>query len=226
MFAINKRVFGFFFKVAFLFSVRKRKINTLKPSYFVPSVVGLFAGFPRHKRVIDGFVRCLMCKADNSITGRGLGNLWGHWKSAEHTRLEQKFRIMTQRPLPDKSCRPVSVEEDRRIRLARKTEPLVYLESTLSLSVEERIAMEEAAAASLARPVVSGESANYLWSSYFINCFAMVTDFRGLIQMQDRWTVTMRIEFDLAERSLTCANCQVSIFRFIPCTVSLLVVIG
>ena len=116
-------------------------------------------GFPRHKRVTDGYARCLMCKAGISIAGRGLGNLWGHWKIAEHMRLEQKFRTMTQRPLLDKSCRPVSVEEDSRIRLARMTESPVYLESTLSLSVEERIAMEEAAVAFSARPVVVVECA-------------------------------------------------------------------
>ena len=58
--------------------VRKRTINTLKPSYFISAVVGLFVGFPWHKRVADGYARCLMCKADISIAGRGLGSLREH----------------------------------------------------------------------------------------------------------------------------------------------------
>ena len=140
--------------------VRKRKINTLKPSYFVSAVVGLFVGFPRHKRVADGYARCLMCKVDISIAGRGLGILWGHWKGAEHTRLEQKFRIMTQRPLLDRSCRPVSADEDRRIRLERMVEPPVYLESELGLSVEERLAIEAAASSSDTRLELPKESAS------------------------------------------------------------------
>ena len=64
---------------------------------------------------------------------------------------------MTQLFLLDKSCRSVSLEEDRRIRLARMTKPPVYLESTLSLTVEQRIVMEEAAAASSVRPLLSVE---------------------------------------------------------------------
>ena len=123
---------------------RARKIKTLKPSYFVSGVVGTFVGFPRNKRVIDGYARCLLCRADLSIAGRGLSSLWDHWKGVEHTRLEQKYRIMTHRPLLDKSCRLVSAEEDRRIRRARLTEPPVFLESALKLTVEERIAIEEA----------------------------------------------------------------------------------
>ena len=134
--------------------VRKRRLNTLKPSYFVSNVVGLFVGFPRHKRMLDGFARCLMCRVDLSIAGRGLQNFWGHWKGAEHTRLEQKFRIMTQRPLLDKSCRPVSSEEDRRIRLERMIEPPVSLDSPISLSLEDRVALEREAEEENSRPVL------------------------------------------------------------------------
>ena len=76
------------------------------------SVVGLFVGLPRHKRVRDGLARCLMCKVNLSIAGSEVQNLWCHWKDAEHTRLEQKFRIMTHRPLLDKSCWPVSAKEE------------------------------------------------------------------------------------------------------------------
>ena len=60
------------------------------------------------------------------------------------TSLEQKYRIMVQKLLLDKSCRPVSAEEDRRIRLARMSEPPVFLESSLSLSIEKHVAIEEA----------------------------------------------------------------------------------
>ena len=51
---------------------------------------------------------------------------------------------MTHKPLLDKSCKPVSAKEDRRIRRARLTEPTVCLNSALSLTVEERVAIEEA----------------------------------------------------------------------------------
>ena len=85
---------------------RKRAIKTLKPSFFVSGVVGTFVGFPRNKHVVDGFARCRLCRVDLSIAGRGLHNLWDHWKGREHTCLEQRFRIMSNRPLLDKSCRP------------------------------------------------------------------------------------------------------------------------
>ena len=49
---------------------------------------------------------------------------------------------MTQEPLLDKSCRAVSAEEDQSIRSERMSEPPVFLESGLSLTVEERIAIE------------------------------------------------------------------------------------
>ena len=39
---------------------RKRKINTLKHAYFVSSVVSLFVGLPRHKRVVEGYAWCLL----------------------------------------------------------------------------------------------------------------------------------------------------------------------
>ena len=134
--------------------------------------------FPRNKRLIDGYARCMLCRADLSIAGRGLSSLWDHWKGVEHTRLEKKYRIMTHKPLLDKSCRPVSAEEDRRIRRARLTEPPVFLESALKLTVEERIAIEEAEAEEDARPHLQDESVNYLWLSNFVSSFLNVTLFR------------------------------------------------
>ena len=59
---------------------------------------------------------------------------------------------MTQSPLPDMSYRPVTVGEDRRIRLERMVEPPVYLESSLGLSVDERITIEEASAQAESSP--------------------------------------------------------------------------
>ena len=121
-------------------------MKTLKPAYFVSGVVGTFVGFPQHKRVFDGYAQCLLCKIDLSIAGRSLSSLWEHWRIVEHNRLEQKYRNMMQMPLLDKACRPVSAEEDRRIRRARMSEPPVFQESELSLTVDERIAIEEAEA--------------------------------------------------------------------------------
>ena len=189
---------------------RARKIKTLKPSYFVSGVVGTFVGFPRNKRVIDGYARCMLCRADLSIAGRGLSSLWDHWKGVEHTRLEQKYRIMTHRPLLDKSCRPVSAEEDRRTRRARLTEPPVFLESALKLTVEERIAIEEAEAEEGARPHLQDESVNYLWLSNFVSSFLTVTSFDGVL---DAWRDCMTNELHFECRTLTYTRCQVN-FNF------------
>ena len=190
--------------------VRARKIKTLKPSYFVSGVVGTFVGFPRNKRVIDGYARCLLCRADLSIAGRGLSSLWEHWRGVEHTRLEQKYRIMTHKPLLDKSCRPVSAEEDRRIRRARLTEPPVFLESALGLSVEERIAIEEAEAEEGARPHLQDKSVNYLWLSNFISSFLTVTSFGGVLRSLESWRDCMANELHFECRTMTYTRCQVN----------------
>ena len=192
---------------------RKRKLNTLKASYFVSGVVGLFVGFPRNKRVLDGYARCLLCKVDLSIAGRGLQNLWSHWKGAEHTRLEQKYRIMTQRPLLDKSCRPVSAEEDRRIRLERMVEPPVYLESPLGLSLSEREELERIEAEAPSRPNLAAPSTTFLWLSFFMNCFAVCTDFSAVMRLMDGWWCSLRTELSLQERALSYDKCQVLCFR-------------
>ena len=172
-------------------------------------VVGLFVGFPRNKRVIDGYARCLICKVDLSIAGRGLHNLWGHWRGAEHTRLEQKYRIMTQRPLLDKSCRPVSLAEDKRIRLERMTEPPVYLESPLGLSLSERVALEREEEESGGRPELSVASTGFLWLSFFLNCFAGGSNFAGVMRLMDGWVSSMRTELSMVDRTLDFAKCQV-----------------
>ena len=171
--------------------------------------MGLFVGFPRHKRVVDGFARCLMCKVDLSIAGRGLQNLWGHWKGAEHTRLEQKYRIMTKRPLLDKSCRPVTAAEERRIRIARMTEPPVYLESPLGLSLEARVALEQDSEADVVLPNLGTESSAYLWLCFFVNGFANVTNFQSLLRLMDGWSASMRGEVAIVDRALSYVKAQV-----------------
>ena len=190
-------------------AARTKKIKTLKPSYFVSSVVGTFVGFPRNKRVIDGYARCLLCRADLSIAGRGISSLWDHWKGVEHTRLEQKYRIMTHRPLLDKSCRPVSADEDRRIRLARSTEPPVFMETDLNLTVKERMAIEEAEATEGARPHLPDDSVGYLWLNNFISSFLVARSIEGVLYSMDSWRSCMANELHFECRTLDYARCQV-----------------
>ena len=165
-------------------------------------------GFPRHKRVVDGYARCLRCRVDLSIAGRGLCSLWDHWKGVEHTRLEQKYRIMTQKPLLDKSCRAVSAEEDRRIRRERMSKPPVYLESELSLTVDERIAIEEAEEAEGQRPPLAAGSVNYLWLSNFVKSFVNVVSFDAVLRLVDSWRDYVATELRFECRTLTYPQCQ------------------
>ena len=73
---------------------------------------------------------------------------------------------MTQKPLLNMTCRAVCAEEDWHIKRERISEPPVFLESELSLSIEERIAIEEGQ-----RPQLSAGSVNYLWLCNFVNNF-------------------------------------------------------
>ena len=196
---------------------RARKVKTLKPSYFVSGVVGTFVGFPRHKRVIDGYAQCLLCRADLSIAGRGLSSLWDYWKGVEHTRLEQKYRLMTQRPLRDKSCRPATAEEDRRIRRAQLTEPPVFLESPLGLTVDERITIEEAEAERGSKPQLPDASVSYLWLANFISSYLNVTSFVGVQGCLESWRASMANELLLECRTINYTQCQVSLFSLFFC---------
>ena len=96
-----------------------------------------------------------------------------------------RTEIPDQRPLLDKSCRPVSAEEDRRIRRARSTEPPVFLETDLNLTVEERMAIEEAEAEEGTRPHLSNGSVSYLWLINFISSFLVAKTFEGVLQSLD-----------------------------------------
>ena len=191
-----------------LVSARVKKVKTLKPSYFVSGVAGNFVGFPRHKCVIDGHARCLLSKVDLSIAGRGLSSLWVHWRGVEHTRLEQKYRIMMQMPLLDKACRPVSAEGDRRIRRARMSEPPVFLESKLSLTVDKRIAIEEAEAAAGGKPALREES---VLVCQFVSSFSFcsTTTFKDVIRIVESWRDAMNTELRVECRTLTYPRCQV-----------------
>ena len=86
------------------------------------------------------------------------------------------------------------------------------MESALGLSVDERIAIEEAAAgAETWLSLSEGRAANF-WLSHFTNAFCVVSDFCGLIQLLDRWTVCVRGELELRDQSLTYSKFQGSSF--------------
>ena len=193
---------------------RKRAIKTLKPSFFVSGVVGTFVGFPRKKRVIVGYARCRLCRVDLSIAGQGLHNLWDHWKMREHTDLAQRYRIMSNKPLLDKSCRPVSLEEDRRIRAERMSEPPIVLELEFKLTVEERMAIEIEEVTAGAKPQLSGTSAAYLWLCCFINSFVELKDFNSVTRFVGSWSGSMLGEMEFVERSLSYPKCQVKPLYF------------
>ena len=62
----------------------------------------------------------------------------------------------------------MSLEEDRRIRAERMSDPLVFLESTFNPTMEERTTIELAEADELeeaagVKPLLSESSAAYLW---------------------------------------------------------------
>ena len=114
-----------------------------------------------------------------------------------------------QMPLLDKACRPVTAEEDRRIRQDRMNEPPVYLESELSLSVDERIAIEEAEASSSERPALSVESVSFLWLGQFVSSYVNATSFGAVMRMVESWRDNMSTELRVECRSLTYPRCQV-----------------
>ena len=130
--------------------------------------------------------------------------------------LEQKYRIMMQMPLLDKGCRPVTAEEDRQIRQERMNEPPVYLESELSLSVDERIVIEEAEASSSERPVLSRESVSFLWLGQYISSFVIATSFGAVMRMVELWRDNMNAELRVECRSLTYPRYQVRMRFLLP----------
>ena len=169
-------------------------------------VVELFVGFTRHKPVVDSYARCLRCKVDISIAGRGLNNLWGHWK-ARASHLELKYRNMTQRPLLDKSCSLANVEENSRIRLERMVAPPVYVESPSGMSVDERIAIKEASAESDARPTLTAQSGAYLWLCSFVNSFTTVSTFEAVMAQLEHWAMAVQTELTFDHRLSNYEQC-------------------
>ena len=119
---------------------------------------------------------------------------------------------MSNKPLLDKSCRPVSLEEDRRIRAERMSEPPVVLETEFNLTVEERMAIELAEDCEGAKPQLSESSASYLWLGCFINSFVELADFSAVILFVKSWSASMRGEVRFVEKSLPYLKCQVILF--------------
>ena len=109
---------------------------------------------------------------------------------------------MTQRPLLDKCYRAVTAEEDQRIRRERMSEPPVFMESELSLTVEERIAIEEEEEEESQRPQLSEESTNYLWLCNFVIAFANSTSFDGVLRLVDDWCACTSAELRFESRTL------------------------
>ena len=197
------------FQYRVVFSRRKGAIKTLKPSFFVSGVVGTFVGFPKHKQVIDGYARCLLCRVDISIAGRGVHNHWDHWKGREHTRLEQKYRIIPNKPLLGMSCRSVSMAEDKRIRAERMSEPPVFPKSSLNLSIDEMTAIGLAEEAAVAKPQLTESIGASLWLCCFINCFTKVSRFDDVMSFMESWSDSMRGEMSFVSRALSFPKCQV-----------------
>ena len=118
-------------------------------------------------------------------------------------------------PLIDKASRPVKAEEDRRIRQERMTEPPVYLEWELSLTVEERIEIEESEASSAERPTLSPESVSFLWLEQFISSFVNLTSFGAVMRIVESWRDNMSAELHVQCCSLNYPRCQVRMESFV-----------
>ena len=63
----------------------------------------------------------------------------------------------------------------------------MYSELELSLTVDERIAIEEAEEAEGQRPQLAAGSVNYLWLSNFVNSFVNVASFDAVLRLVDSW---------------------------------------
>ena len=99
-------------------------------------------------------------------------------------------------------------------------EPLVYSEKRLRLSVEERVANEELAAAAANKPKLNEDSASYFWLTQVVNAFAAVSDVREVLRLVDMRSIAMQSELKFVERSLTYAKHQLSsvlVFRSYLC---------
>ena len=153
-----------------------------------------------------------MCRVDLSIAGRGLQKLWGHWngcgtyptraKVPHHDAASIVGQIVSAR-----FCRGG-------LRLDRMVEPPVYLESPISLSLEERVALKREVEEEGSRPVLPDGSAAYLWLCFFLNCFGAVTGFQSLMRLMDGCTGSLLGEMELcspkpyrSEMSGTIAFC-------------------
>ena len=82
----------------------------------------------------------------------------------------------------------------------------------MSLSVDERVAIEEAEASAGERPTLPTESAAYLWLGQFISSFCNVASFGSVMRMVESWRDGMSAELRVECRSLTYARCQVRVY--------------
>ena len=73
----------------------------------------------------------------------------------------------------------------------RMSEPPVFLESPLGLTVDERKAIEMVEAEAGERPKLCDSGESHLWLCCFINCFVAMTDFGSVIRFKDSWNDSM-----------------------------------
>ena len=183
----------------------------LKPEFFVRGVVALFVGFPHTHRIKDGYARCLLCRLDLSIADRGILSLFDHWRTEGHFAKEQKYRLMTRRPLLNKKCKEVSDKEREKIEARLASEAPVFMESPLGVDLAERLRMEDEAEQSEGRPVLSELASHRLWLATFIDNFVARKTFEGVLSALTSWAQSLRTEVEVAVLSLDYKKAQVII---------------
>ena len=191
------------------------KPKILKPEFFVRGVVALFVGFPHTHRIKDGYARCLLCRLDLSIADRGILTLFDHWRTEGHFAKEQKYRLMTRRPLLNKKCKEVSAKEREKIEAKLATEAPVFMESPLGVDLAERLQMEDDAEQAGGRPVVSELASHRLWLATFVDNFVVRCNFEGVLSAMSSWAQSMRTELDVAVLALDYKKAQVCMLRVI-----------
>ena len=183
--------------------------KTLKAEYFVKGVVGLFVGFPHKHRIMDGYARCRFCRIDLSIADRGIVQLYDHWRSGGHRAKEQKYRLMTGKPLLNKSCRPMNEKDVAIVERELMDEPPVYLESPLGVSLEERIAMEDVQSESPEQLVIPGDASKRLWLSILIDQLVGKKSIESVVRGLEMWFVSMRQELTVDVPQMSHVQTQV-----------------
>ena len=179
-------------------------------------------GFPHTHRIKDGYARCLLCRLDLSIADRGILSLFDHWRTEGHFSKEQKYRLMTRRPLLNKKCKEVSTKEKEKIESRLATEAPVFMESPLGVDLAERLRMEDEAEQAEGRPVVSELASHRLWLATFVDNFVARVNFEGVLSAMSSWAQSLQTELDVAVLSLDYKKSQVCILLFICIVVCLM----